>query len=336
MTVTKNIELGIYKENLQRIAAIMAPSKVMAVVKADAYGHGLVKTAKAASEAGVEFLGVLDIETGLILRKAGIETPAFAWLHSVHSNFSGAVQAGIELSAGSLSELEIIANASGRAQVHLKIDTGLSRNGCRPELWVAFVTRAMELQAAGEIDVVAVWSHLSGTSTVDDELALDLFEDAVSKARDLGFAGYRHIASSPAAFSLPHSRYEMVRIGVSAFGTSPIEGVSASTLGLNAPMRLTAKVLSPGVISIGFLHGYFSQLAGRSQVEINGSLYRVTKIGPLASTIETGEYEPGDTVHVFGAETELAPTAEQLCELVGTVTDELFTGLKTNLTTYSS
>lgn len=336
MTVTKHIDLAIYRTNLQSIAKTMAPSKVMAVVKADAYGHGLVQTAKAATDAGIEFLGVLDIETGLTIRKAGIETPAFAWLHSINSDFGSAVLAGIELSAGSLAELELIAKAPGRAQVHLKIDTGLSRNGCRPELWTAFVTRAMELQNAGEIDVVAVWSHLSGTSTEDDEVAIAIFEKSVSKAKELGFVGYRHIASSPAAFSLPQSRYELVRIGVSAFGTSPIEGTLASTLNLNAPMRLTAEVLSAGVISIGFLHGYFSTFAELSHVEINGAPYRVTQVGPLASTIENGAYEPGDVVVVFGTESELAPTAEKLCEMVATVTDELFTGIKANLITYSS
>jgi alanine racemase len=314
----------------------MAPSRVMAVVKADAYGHGLVELARAANDAGVDFLGVLDIETGLALRKAGIETPAFAWLHSPSSDFAGAVRSGIDLSAGSLAELELIAKAPGRAQVHLKIDTGLSRNGCRAELWKSFVQRALELGKSGEIDVVAIWSHLSGTSTADDTKALTLFETAVVIAKEFGFDGYLHIASSPAAFALPESRYDMVRIGVSAFGTSPLTDVSASNLGLDAPMSVTAEVISDGVISIGFLHGYFSKLEGLAHVEINGKLYLVKKIGPLASAIDSGDYEPGDEVRIFGREVGLAPSAEELCNLVGTVTDELFTGLKANLTTYSS
>ncbi len=314
----------------------MAPSKVMAVVKADAYGHGLVDMARAASEADCDFLGVLDIETGLKLRNAGIETPAFAWLHSPNSDFAGAVRMGIDLSAGSLSELELIARAPGRAQVHLKIDTGLSRNGCRPELWEAFTERALELEKAGEIDVVAVWSHLSGTSDEEDSLAIQKFEVAVAQAERFGFKGYRHIASSPAAFAISESRYEMVRIGVSAFGTSPIAGLAASELDLGIPMKVTAEVIADGVISIGFLHGYFSNLEGLARVEINGKLYLVNRIGPLASTIDPGDYEVGDTVIVFGTEGELAPTAESLCELVGTVTDELFTGLKANLTSYSN
>lgn len=335
MTVIKHVDLNVYRANLEMIVRKMAPARVMAVIKADGYGHGLIQTAKAATDAGIDFLGVLDIETGLALRKAGIETPAFAWLNSTQSDFSAAVFAGIELSAGSLPELEAIASASGRAQVHLKIDTGLSRNGCRPELWRNFVSRAFELQDCGEIDVVAIWSHLSGTSVTDDEIALQIFEEATLEAQQLGFEGYRHIASSPAAFSLPQSRYDLVRIGVSAFGTSPLEGQPAASLGLASPMKVTAEVLSPGIISIGFLHGYFSALSGRSKVLIGDQLYLVEKVGPLASQIEPGRYSVGDQVTVFADSSSEAPSAEELCDLVGTVTDELFTGLKTNLTTYT-
>ena len=336
MTVTKHVDLLVYKENLKLISELVRPAKVMAVIKADAYGHGLIEIAKAAEELGVDSLGVLDIETGLKIRKAGVKTPAFAWLHSPESNFSAAVKSGIELSVSSLAELKSISTVPGRAKVHLKIDTGLSRNGCRAEDWYELVSEARSLEDSGSIDLVAIWSHLSGTSQHDDEIAIGKFEDAHKIAVELGFKGYRHIASSPAAFNLHKSRYELVRIGVSAFGTSPVEGKPASDLGLKIPMRLTAEVLAPEVISIGFLHGYFSQLAGKAQVSISGKLYPVNKVGPLASSIGPGDYNPGDEVLIFGTESDLAPTAEDLCELVSTVTDELFTGLKPNLTSYSS
>lgn len=336
MTVTKHVDLAAYRQNLDLISKQMSPARVMAVIKADAYGHGLNEVAKAAAEANIEILGVLDIETGLKVRQAGVITPLFAWLHSPQSDFAKAVAAGIELSVSNDSELEKIANVPGCAKIHLKIDTGLSRNGCRPENWERLVSEALRLESIGQVSVVAVWSHLSGTSPTDDEIAITKFEQAIETASKLGFRGYRHIASSPAAFNLPKSRYDVVRIGVSAFGTSPVEGKPASELGLHIPMKVTAEVIAPEVISIGFLHGYFSGLEGKAEVCIRGQLYRVTKIGPLASTIEPGDFEIGDEVIVFGKESELAPTAERLCELVSTVTDELFTGLKTNLTSYSS
>lgn len=333
LTVTKIVHIDSYKENLKNVIETMSPTKVMAVVKADGYGHGLIETANAAVESGIELLGVLDIESAIHLRKSGITTPCFAWLHSPQSDFSTAIRAGVELSASSIEELENIASAPGRAKVHLKLDTGLSRNGCRIENWTALVARALTLESENTVIVEAIWSHLSGASKADDEAALAVFEYGFEIATKLGFGGYRHIASSPAAFSNPDSRLDLVRIGVSAFGTSPVTDVAASAFHLKPVMAVTAEVLSPGVISMGFLHGLFSSLAGKLPVNIGGNAYLVLEVGPLASRIEPGEYEAGDLVHIFGDDAVVS--AEQLCELADTVTDELFTGLKSNLTTYA-
>jgi alanine racemase len=334
MTVTKIVHLDRYQENLKQIIETMSPVKVMAVVKADGYGHGLIETARAATESGIELLGVLDIESAIHLRKSGISKPCFAWLHSPQSDFAAAIRAGVELSASSIEELENIASAPGRAKIHLKLDTGLSRNGCRIENWTALVARALTLESENTVVVEAMWSHLSGTSMADDEAALSVFDEGFEIATKLGFVGYRHIASSPSAFSNARSRFDMVRIGVSAFGTSPVAGQAASAFGLQPAMTVTAEVLSPGVISMGFLHGLFSSLAGKLSVKIEGKPYSVLEIGPLASRIELGEYEVGDLVQIFGDDAVVS--AEQLCELIDTVTDELFTGLKANLTTYTS
>ena len=335
VTVTKHVNLDTYRENLKVICETMAPAEVMAVVKADGYGHGLIETATAAESSGVRILGVLDTESGLKIRRAGVKSALFAWLHSPQSNFELAVKAGIELSVSSIEELASIASASGVAKVHLKLDTGLSRNGCRIENWEALVSESIKLENQGAVSVVAIWSHLAGASHDDDLAALELFDVGTDQARALGFSGYRHIASSPAAFALPEARLDLVRIGVSAFGTSPMFGTSSSELGLGNPLRLVTEVHSPGVISIGYLHGYFSSLSGKSKVAIAGSLYRVLQVGPLASTIEPGPYEPGDEVLVIDDDPRSELSAEALCELANTVTDELFTGLKPNLTTYS-
>jgi alanine racemase len=99
-------------------------------------------------------------------------------------------------------------------------------------------------------------------------------------------------------------------------------------------MTVTAEVLSPGVISMGFLHGLFSSVAGKLSVNVAGKPYKILEIGPLASRIEAGEYEIGDLAHIFGDHAVV--TAEELSELAETVTDELFTGIKANLVTYSS
>ncbi len=333
MTVVKKVDLAVYRENLKHIMQTMAPARVMAVIKADAYGHGLVEVATAAVEAGIDMLGVLDIETGLALRKAGVRSPSFAWLHSPQSNFNSAVKAEIELSVSSLAELKAVASALGTAKVHLKIDTGLSRNGCRVENWSELVKAAIELQRQGEISVVAIWSHLAGASKEHDLEAIALFENAYQVALTHGFSGYRHIAASPTSFSLPESRFEMVRIGVSAFGTSPVSQIPAEEFGLQSPMAVETEVTAEGIIAVGFLHGFFSQLSNKTEVVIDGVGYRVLEVGPLASRIETGAYAIGSTVEVFGGN---AISAEILCELVNTVTDELFTGLKADSVTYAN
>ena len=335
MTVTKVIDLEAYRQNLGTIVKRMAPAQVMAVVKADGYGHGLIETSKAAEASGVKILGVLDIETGLKIRKAGVSTALFAWLHSPQSNFQLAVRAGIELSVSSMAELNAISRVDGISKIHLKLDTGLSRNGCRIENWSELVSSAMAFQRKGSVSVIALWSHLSGTSLEDDSASLELFNRGSDMAMELGFSGYRHLAASPAAFSLPASRLDMVRIGVSAFGTSPMSGINSEELGLRNPMKVTTEVHSSGVISIGFLHGYFSNLAGKALVSIGGKKYRVLQVGPLASSIEPGDYHPGDEVIVVDDAPASEYSAEALSSLAGTVTDELFTGLKANLTTYS-
>lgn len=336
MTVTKIVDLAAYERNLRRILERMSPSRVMAVVKADGYGHGLAETARVATAAGVKILGVLDVESGLELRRAGIETTAFAWVHSPSTDFATAISANIELSASNVNELNRIAMAPGIAKVHLKLDTGLSRGGALRSQWDELVMRAVLLDRKDEIDLVAVWSHFSGTSLEEDEKSLKLFQEATDRAFELGFTGYRHIASSPAAFAMPKARFELVRIGVSAFGTSPIDGTTASALGLECPMSLTAEVIAPQVISVGYLHGYFSELSSRAKVLINDRQYLVTQIGPLASKIEPGDYSEGDEVLVFGDPALGCATAEELCLLVDTVTDELFTGINANSTIYSS
>lgn len=334
MSITKTIHLSIYKDNLMKIQKTMAPSKVMAVVKADAYGHGIEHVAKAASDIGIELLGTLDIESALILRESGILTPCFAWLHSPTSNFSRAISENIELSASSVEELNRIADA-GVAKVHLKVDTGLSRGGATASEWPKLTAVAGELAKQGRIHWVAVWSHLAGTSEASDLDSQKLFEAACEVANAHGFQGYRHLASSPGAFALPSTRYEMVRIGVSAFGTSPLDGVKASELGLGCPMQITTKVISEQKIGIGFLHGLFSNLSDKAWVSINGEKVHVRQIGHLESELSPGNYRVGDEVIVFGDGTNNAPTAEELCEMAGTITDEIFTGIKSEVSTYS-
>ena len=159
------IDLDAVRYNVRLLAARAAGSgaATMAVVKADGYGHGAVAVASAALEAGASWLGACSIAEGLALRAAGLDVPILAWLDLPTVDRAPAIAADIDLSASSPAELDQIlaARAGRRARVHLKIDTGLSRNGCPPAEWPSLVARAAAAERAGQIEVVAVWSHLA-------------------------------------------------------------------------------------------------------------------------------------------------------------------------------
>ena len=144
------IDLAAVRGNIRALRELVAPAQVLAVVKAEGYGHGAELVARAALEAGADWLGAADIDEALALRAAGIEAPLLAWLHGPEIDLSAALAAEIDLGVSSLTQLEQVAE-HGRGRVHLKIDTGLSRNGCAPEDWIALVTRAADLEAAQQV-----------------------------------------------------------------------------------------------------------------------------------------------------------------------------------------
>ena len=155
----------------------LAPTKhLMAVVKADGYGHGAVTAARAALEAGADHLGVADIHEALELRRAGIDAPVLAWLHDPDADFAAAIAAGVDLGLSSAAQLEAVAAAAregaGRAFVQLKLETGLSRNGIAEEHWDAVFARAHALEESGEVVVRGIFSHVSNASPEDDRAAV--------------------------------------------------------------------------------------------------------------------------------------------------------------------
>ena len=221
----------------------------MAVVKADAYGHGAGPVARAALEAGASWLGVAHISEALALRSAGINAPVLAWLHTVDSPFAEAVAGNIDLGLSGW-ELESVVAAARElqipARVHLKIDTGLGRNGCPPELWEAFVGRALAYQEEGLLRVVGIFSHFSVADEPErpeTDQQLERFRTAVAVAEDAGVDHeVRHIANTPAALSRPDSHFDMVRVGLGLYGLSPFPGQGPEQLGLQPVMTLKTTI----------------------------------------------------------------------------------------------
>ncbi len=174
------VDLDAIRDNVARLRTATS-AELMAVVKADGYGHGMLPAARAALDAGADWLGVCTLDEALTLRRAGITAPVLAWLLAPGLSFVDGVTAGIDLAAASLGQLAELARAAqlaGRpARVHLKIDTGLSRGGATPADWPDLVEAAAKAQADGVVEVVGMWSHFAyadapGHPTIDRQIAV--------------------------------------------------------------------------------------------------------------------------------------------------------------------
>ena len=203
-------------------------AQVMAVVKADGYGHGLVPSARAVLAGGAAWLGVAFLEEALALRAAGIDAPVLAWLFAPQEDLAPAVAAGVDLGVYDESELAAVvaaAAATGRtARVHLKVDTGLSRGGMRPEAWPDLCAAAAK---ADGVEVVGVWSHFAfadgGPDHPVNHRQAGVFAEALEAAARSGVhPQVRHLANSAATLTAPATHYDLVRPGVSLYGLSPV------------------------------------------------------------------------------------------------------------------
>ena len=357
------IDLQAVRENVRQLRGVASPAKLMAVVKADGYGHGMIPVARAALQAGAAWLGVAHISEALQLREAGIEAPILAWLHTPSSDFGAALAAGIDV-ATSGWELEYIVAAAREqqraARVHLKIDTGLGRNGCTAALWDSLVGAAMEHQDQGLLRVVGIFSHLAVADEPrrpETDEQLDRFREAVAVAEDAGAdLEVRHLANTPALLSRPDTHFDLVRAGIGIYGLSPFSGTSSSELGLRPAMTLSTRVAqckdvpADQGVSYGFLYrtngpstlgliplGYADgvpRVATGGPVRINGRTYPV--VGRIAmdqmvvdlgqdASVAGGTSVLGAEAVLFGTGNDGGPTADDWADAAGTINYEIVT-----------
>lgn len=331
MTPVLRIDLEAFDHNLRRIRAVVAPANHLLVVKDDAYGHGVGPIVRRAFEQGVRWFGAFDVETAAAVRaEAGGSARIFAWMVATDDEIAAAIDLDLDLGVGDpglLDEVARIARAAGaRAKVHLKIDTGLHRNGIRPEEWDAALLRAREHQDDGVLEVVGVWSHLAEASDAEDDAAAAVFDAAVQSAVDAGFhIRLRHLSASAASFLRPVFRHDIVRVGAFAYGIRPSGGPDESELGVRPISTLSARVIAVEGdrvrIGIGALHGLPSSLAGRVAVGTPVGMRPLVGIGAMESTVERWrEALVGDEVVIFGAG---GPSATDLAEAIDTIGEEI-------------
>jgi len=240
---------------------------LMAVVKADGYGHGLVPAARAVLAGGADALGVAVLEEALALRAAGITAPLLAWLHGPGTDYAAALGAGVEISVNAgwaLEEVVAAARTTGiPARLHLFVDTGLSREGATVAEWPGLVAAAARAQADGDVAVVGLWSHMAyADAPTHPTIAAQVrvFEEAVSLARAAGLTeARRHLANSAATVALPDTWYDMVRPGIALYGLDPLGG-NAADHGLRPAMTVRATVVLtkrvPAGVGVSYGHTY--------------------------------------------------------------------------------
>lgn len=333
MSAVATIDVGLFQQNLRRLAAIASPTPVMAMLKADAYGHGMRELARPALESGASSLGLLEISAGLQLRADGIEAPLFAWLHGSGADFRAAAEQRIDVGISTPHELEaaVAEPASIPLEVHLKLDTGLHRNGASLEDWPVLVERAVALEAAGRIRLRGLWSHLADASREDDAAALDVFRAGVADARARGARPeVLHLAASSAGIYLPEARFDLVRFGIAAYGITPFDDRTSADIGITPIMTVTTTVTTVtgavARIGAGWGDGLLPRAVGPAEVSIRGRRRRIVEMGVDETIVADAEdLAAGDEVTIFGAGAGGEPAPGDWAEWAESIGDEVVT-----------
>lgn len=355
--------------NLQRIRQITG-SEVIAVIKANAYGHGAKIVADAAVAAGVRLLGVADIEEALALRAAGITAEKcgiLCWLHGAGADFAAAVAQEIEVGVSHTEQLEAVAQAAQslgkRAVVQLKLDTGLSRNGADGREWEQLFLRAAELEAAQVLWVRGLFSHLANAGADADIEQASMFDSAIALAERCGLRPQMlHLAASAAALSgVERLQYNTVRVGMAVYGLSPFADKTSAQLGLRPALRLTAEIVAlrsaragTGVsygynyrcpedtvlalVPIGYADGMPRALNNSgATVTVRGKKRKIVgRIGMDQCIIDLGvqlgqQVQLGERVVLFGDPERGEPPIEEWSDRLGTINYEVACGLGTRV-----
>jgi alanine racemase len=351
------VDLAAIRHNV-RLLRETTGAQLIAVVKADGYGHGMVESARAARAAGAEWLGVATIDEALALRRAGDDGRVLCWLTVPGEDYDEAVATGIDVTAYSLAELDAIAAAAGTtgtpARVQIKVDTGLSRGGVPAAQWSDVFRRARQGEEDGSWRVTGVWSHFACSDEPDNptnDLQESRFHVALAAAEQAGLRPeVRHLANSAAAILRPGSRFDAVRCGIAIYGLDPAPGHTPD-LGLVPAMTVRARLAmvkgvdagdsvsyghtwtaehptSIGLVPVGYGDGVPRHASNAAEVAVGG------KRRPIRGRICMDQFvvdldgdlpREGAEVVLFGAPVDGRPTAQEWAEACGTINYEIVT-----------
>lgn len=346
--IVARISRGALGRNIDALRATVHPARLMVVVKADAYGHGALTVAEVAMAHGITDLGALDLDTALRLRAAGVpvDVRVLAWLYPGDAEFDAAIEHRIDLGVSRLGELEravaaverrrAAGDTDARAAVHLKLDTGLHRNGATADEWPTLVAAVATAERAGLVIARGVWTHIAEASEDEDTAALRRFERGVELAREAGLHSIeRHLAASSAGLRRADVRLDMVRMGGHCWGIPSFDGVTPADIGLEPVMALTAPVIGPrealvsatrvSAIAAGYGDGVPREAAGHVSVAVDGVRYPIVAVerDELLVADPDGRLATSQTAVLFGTGSAGEQTVREWGDAIGTLGDEI-------------
>ncbi|MER7661239.1 MULTISPECIES: alanine racemase [unclassified Streptomyces] len=360
------IDLAALRANVRALRARAPHAALMAVVKSDAYGHGMVPCARAAQAAGASWLGTATPQEALALRAAGIEGRVLCWLWTPGDPWREGIEADLDMAVSglwALTEVTAAAREAGRpARIQLKADTGLGRNGCQPADWPELVAAALDAEAEGTVKVTGLWSHFAcadepGHPSIAAQL--DVFREMVAYAEKEGVEPeVRHLANSPATLTLPESHFDLVRTGIAMYGISPSPELGThEELGLRPVMTLAASVAlvkqvpaghgvsyghhyvtqretTLGLVPLGYADGIPRHASGRGPLLVGGERHTIAgRVAMDQFVVDLGgqKIHEGAQALLFGPGDRGEPTAEDWAEAAGTIAYEIVTRIGTRV-----
>ncbi len=357
-----SIGLDAVAHNVRVLQQFAGHASVMAVVKADGYNHGGVEVARAAVAAGAQELGVTTIGEALELRAAGIDVPVLTWLHRVDSDFAAAITERVGIGVSTARQLDAVVDAAERvgdtADVSLKIDTGLNRNGVAEADLDAVLDTTAAAVASGSVRLTGMFSHLACADEPDhpaNDAQAERLRDAVARATRRGTPpAVVHLSNSAATLTRPDLGFDMVRPGIALYGLSPVP--SLGMFGLRPVMTLSAQVVNiktvsegesvsygytwtaptdtvVALVALGYADGVVRSLSGRFEVTIAGRRYpSVGRVCMDQFVVDLGGdgsgVALGDEALLFGTGDRGEANAQDWADALDTISYEVVTGIR--------
>mgnify|MGYP001059037321 FL=1 len=356
------VDLSRLKENFTAIRQHVAPAKVMPILKANAYGHGLVPVAQWMESLGADYIGVAVLEEGILLREQGIQTPILVLGGILGNQVPGFLQHNLTITASSAEKLcqieEAAEQLSVRARVHLKIDTGMERVGVHYYSAESFLETALKCR---HIDLEGIYSHFANADELDlthARLQLERFLEVLSfyDKRSLPYPPLRHMANSPAILQLPEATFDLVRPGLLFYGVYPSREIPRTVAvrpALSWKSRVVYfKVIKPGhpvgygsawqtdhmvravTVPVGYGDGYFRSMSGKAQVLLRTKKYPVVgriSMDQVVVNIEWDSAYNDDEVVLIGEMDGETITCQDLADWAGTIPYEILTNINTRV-----